>query len=468
MLRIPAIVLATMALLTGDRSICAADVPDLGTRKQGVDWPRFLGPTGDSKSSERGIITKWPEAGPRVVWHTRLGMGYCMPAVSRGRLFVFDRVVREARLRCLESETGKPIWEIRYPSDYQDLYDYDGGPRASPVVDDDRVYIFGPDGMLNCYRVLDGKQFWNVDTAKKFHVVQNFFGVGSTPVIEGKLLIVPIGGSPAWPDPDSPPTLDRAKANGSGVVAFDKLTGEVKYQLGNELASYASPTLATIGGRRWCFVFARGGLIGFDPQTGKEDFHYPWRAKILESVNASTPVVVDDKVFISECYQVGSSLLKVRPGGYDVVWRDPPGIRDEKAMKLHWNTPVYVDGYLYGSSGRHPEIADLRCVELATGKVKWSEPDLTRTSLLYVDGHLVCLAEAGELLLIRANAEKFDPVAKAILTVKPEPIGGVDLPEQKLLTYPCWAAPILSHGLLYVRGKDRLVCVELIPEKKGK
>jgi len=442
-----------------------ADVPDLGTRKQGVDWPRFLGPTGDSKSPERGIITNWSENRPRVVWHLKLGMGYCMPAASRGRIFVFDRIVREARLRCLESETGKPIWEKRYPMEYEDLYDYDGGPRASPVVDNDRVYTFGPDGTISCWAVLDGKRLWSVDTAKKFHVIQNFFGAGRTPVIEGNRLIVQIGGSPPPADPDSPPTIDRAKPNGSGVVAFDKLTGEVKYQLGDELASYASPTLATIGGRRWGFVFARGGLIGFDPTTGKQDFHYPWRAKILESVNASTPVVVGDEVFVSECYQVGSSLLKVRPGGYDVVWRDPPGVRDEKAMKLHWNTPIVVNGYLYGSSGRHPEIADLRCIALATGKLKWSEPDLTRTSLLYVDGYFVCLAEAGQLLLIRANPEKFEPVAKVALTAKLPASEDDDGGNQRLLKYPCWAAPILSHGLLYVRGKDRLVCVELIPDK---
>jgi outer membrane protein assembly factor BamB len=443
----------------------AADVPDLGTRKQGLDWPRFLGPTGDSKSPERGILTHWPEQGPRLVWHLRLGQGYCMPAISRGRLFVFDRLVHEARLRCVESETGKELWQYTYPTDYRDTYDYDGGPRASPIVDDDRVYTFGPDGTLTCLNILDHKVLWSVDTTKKFHVVQNFFGVGSTPVIEGNLLIVQIGGSPAGADPDAPGQLDLAKGNGSGVVAFDKLTGEVKYQLSDELAAYASPTLATINGRRWCFVFARGGLIGFDPLTGKQDFHYPWRAKLLESVNASTPVVTGDTVFISECYQVGSSLLRVHPGGFDVVWRDPPGIREEKAMKLHWNTPICVDGYLYGSSGRQPDSADLRCIELATGKVKWSEPELTRTSLLYADGHFVCLTEAGQLLLIKANPEKFDPVAKVIPTAKEDPVGGLDLPDHKLLIYPCWAAPILSHGLLYIRGRDQLACLELIPEK---
>ncbi len=452
--------------LTITAAVRAADVSDLGTRKQGVDWPKFLGPTADSKSTEKGILTKWPEAGPRLVWHLKLGEGYCMPVISRGRLFAFDRAGRTDRLRCLESETGKPIWEFTYATDYHDTIGYDNGPRSSPVVDGDRVYILGPQGMLHCLSVLDHKVIWKFDTADKFHVIQNFFGVGATPVIEDKLLILPVGGSPPETQLDSPDRLNVVKGNGSGVVAFDKMTGEVKYQLSDELAGYASPVLATIDGRRWCFVFARGGLIGFDPATGKQDFHYPWRAKELYSVNASTPVVVGDKVFISESYEIGSSLLKARPGGFDIAWKDSPKLRDEKSMKLHWNTPVYVDGYLYGSSGRHGDSAELRCIEMATGKVKWTQDNLGRVSLMYVDGHLISLGEAGQVQLLRATPEKYDVVATAFLTTKDTGAPDrIDVPDIKLITYPSWAAPILSHGLLYLRGKDRLACVELIPEK---
>ena len=126
----------------------AADAPDLGMRKHGVDWPQFLGPTGDSKSPEKGIVTDWPAAGPKILWYTKLGEGYCMPSISKGRLFAFDRIGREDRLRCLESETGKQLWEFRYPTDYVDIIGYDKGPRAQPLVDGDRLYILGPQGML--------------------------------------------------------------------------------------------------------------------------------------------------------------------------------------------------------------------------------------------------------------------------------------------------------------------------------
>jgi outer membrane protein assembly factor BamB len=439
--------------------------PDLRTRKTGDDWPAFLGPTGDSKSTEKGLVTPWPEKGPRIVWYTQLGTGYPIPAISRGRLFHFARYDDMARLTCLNSETGGFLWKFEYPTNYRDLYGYNNGPRCQPVIDEDRVYIHGVEGMLHCLRAVDGQEVWSVDTFKKFGVIKNFFGVGSVPVIEGNLLIVQVGGSPPESQMVPPGQLNRVKSNGSGVVAFDKLTGEVKYQIGDELASYASPVLATIGGRRWCFVFARGGLLAFEPKSGEIDFHYPWRATIMESVNASNPVVVDDLVLISETYGPGSSLLKVRPKGYDVVWSDVERRRD-KSLQTHWNTPVHLDGYVYASSGRHTENGELRCVELKTGKVMWSEPRLGRCSLLYVDGHLICQAEGGELLLIKANPAKYELVSEvSLIDSRPGPIAP-ELLDRPLLEYPAWTAPILSHGLLYVRGNDRLVCLEVIPQKK--
>jgi len=214
--------------------------------------------------------------------------------------------------------------------------------------------------MLHCVRADDGGLVWKVDTAKRFGVVQNFFGVGSTPVVEGDLLLVMVGGSPPESQDAGRFDLDRVKGNGSGIVAFDKRSGAVRYAITDELAGYATPQLATIDGRRWCFVFARGGLVGFDPASGKVDFHYPWRSRLRDSVNVSTPVVVGNEVFISESYGPGSSLLRVRPGACEVVWRDPP--ERDKSMLTHWNTPVYHRGYLYGSSGRYSGEAELRCI----------------------------------------------------------------------------------------------------------
>ena len=178
------------------------------------------------------------------------------------------------------------------------------------------------------------------------------------------------------------------------------------------------------------------------------DFRFPWRAKIEESVNASNPVVVGDRVLVTECYGPGGALVKVKPGGIEKIWTDAD--REDRSLACHWNTPVYVDGFVYGSSGRHENEGELRCVEFATGKVQWSEKRLSRTSLTLIDGHFLCLTETGELLLLKANPAKYERVARWVTD----------------LDGPCWAAPVVAQGLMYLRGKDRLLCVELIPAGK--
>jgi outer membrane protein assembly factor BamB len=418
--------------------------PDLRTHTIGSDWPCFLGPAGNSVASEKGLTVPWPKDGPRVVWQRGLRESYAMPSISRGRLFLFDRIDDKNRLHCLKSETGETLWTFDYPATYRDSRGYNNGPRCCPVVDGAHVYIYGPEGMLLCLKTADGQLVWKKDTIREFGVIEWMFGVGCTPVVESDVLLVPVGGSP--PGSEEVP-ITNLKPNGTALVAFDKYTGAVRYKVGDDLPSYSSPVLATINGRRWCFLFARSGLLALDPVTGKVDFHYPWRSRVLESTNASNPVVIGDRVFISETYGPGSALLKVKPGAYEEIWTDDARGRD-KAMQCHWMTPIHVDGYLYGCSGRHESEAELRCIELATGKVMWSEPDLKRTSLLLVDGHLVCLSEDGVLRLLKVNPKRYEEESR------------LKVPR---VWSPCWAAPILSHGLLYVRGRNRLVCFEAIP-----
>src|SRR5207253_946000 len=172
--------------------LAAASAADLRTRKSGSDWPGFLGPQGNSTSTEKGILIPRPGQQLRVVWHKQVGTGYGMPSISNGRLFQFDRHGNQARLSCLKSETGDLLWQFEYPTEYEDYFGYNNGPRCSPVVDGNRVYIYGADGVLCCVRTSDGKRVWKVDSKAEFGVVQNFFGVGSTPVLEGDLLIVQV------------------------------------------------------------------------------------------------------------------------------------------------------------------------------------------------------------------------------------------------------------------------------------
>lgn len=414
----------------------------------GADWPRFLGPFGTGASPETGIRTNW-SGGLRVLWQLSVGEGYCGPVVADGRLFHFDRHGDNARLTAYDAKSAAQLWRFEYPTDFRDKYGYDGGPRACPVVDGSRVYCYGPEGVLHCVGAADGKLRWKVDTAATYGVVQNFFGVAGVPVVEGDLLIVPVGGSPAGPEPDD---FRKLQGNGTGLVAFDKRTGKEVYRTTDELASYTSPTVADLGGRRLGLYWSRHRLIGFEPASGKVVFQFPWRAKALESVNAANPLVIGDRVLMTECYGHGSVLLRLRGDEPEVVWQDDPDSR-RKRLECHWNTPIHLDGCVYGSSGRNSDNAELRCIELATGGVKWRQADLGRTSLLLVDHHFVVLTEFGQLLLVKPDPTGYREVARMDL--------GRD--GERLLKYPCWAAPVLAHGRLYVRGAGRLLCLELIP-----
>ncbi len=432
---------------------------DLRTRRTGIDWPDFLGPHRDNKSPERGLPQRWSAKGPPVVWTCPVGAGYPAPTVAQGRIYIFSQYGTTVRLSCRKSETGQELWRFEYTSHYEDMYGYDNGPRCAPVVDEDRVYILGAEGVLHCLDAQTGRMIWRLDTVKRFGVVQNFFGVGSTPVVEGDLLLVQVGGSPPGDQQVPLGRLDLVKPNGTAVVALDKHTGQVRWAAGEELASYASPVVRTLGGRRWCFLFARGGLLVLNPNTGKIWFHFPWRAPILESVNAANPVIVGSEVFLSETYGPGSVLLRLHEQGPEVVWSDENRRRD-KAMQCHWATPIYHEGYLYGCSGRHTHTAELRCIEWKTGRLMWRQPNTTRCSLLYVDGHLVVLGEYGDLMLVRATPKRFEQVAHWVLKDPQNP-------QRPLLRYPAWASPVLSHGLLYLRAAGRVACVELIPAGSG-
>ena len=430
--------------------------PNLAQRTSGEDWASFLGPTSDGRSSEKGLVI--PRAGTLpLVWQTDLGEGYGAVAVSRGRLFVMARKDDKLQLLCLNAETGHELWAHETPTAYEDQLGYGNGPRASPVVDGDRVYAYGADGHLYCVAVETGKTIWHVDTSKRFGVVQYFFGVGSSPVVFEDLLITVVGGSPADQQEKGRYNLEKLTGNGTGIVAFNKYDGRVQYAITDTLASYATPRIVSMGGRRWCLAGVRQGLLGFEPRSGVVDFLFPWRAKFRAGVNAATPIVHQDHVFITEAYGPGSALLRFKPGQCDVVWRDQLKAR-QKALPSHWATPILHEGMLYGCAGRHTSDAEFRCVEYKTGQVVWRRRLDGLSSVIYVDGHIIVVGEYGRLEIVSATPLGF--VSKHATDYSQEQLNG-----RPLLSYPVWSAPVLSHGLLYLRGKDRLICLEVIPQQ---
>ena len=451
----------------------AAPVVDLSTRP-GEDWGGFLGPTGNGRSSLEGMPVPWPAAGPRIVWHCEVGEGYCGPAVALGRCVICDRVGQEIRVRCLAAETGGELWQQRYPTNYVDTFGYDGGPRAAAVIAADAVLTFGPEGRLECRSLTDGESRWRVDTSTAYNVVQNFFGVSTAPLVvdvgKERLVIVQVGGSPPGSVAPSPERLDLVKGLDSGLVAFDLATGRECWRSSDQLASYSTPVQATIGGRDRLLAWMRDRFLVVDPATGKVQADFRWRADELFSVVAASPVVDGDEILLSETYGPGSVLLAVTAAGLQPVRQDPAGSRPSRSLKAHWSTPVLHDGHLYGSSGRNAGDTLLVCADWKTGAVRWSEAGLGRSSITWVDGHLIVLGEFGDLVLVKASPDRYEEVSRARLVAAATDTQNASRDakqgrEAELLVAPCWAAPVIARGYLFVRGQGRLVCLDLLGER---
>ena len=417
-------------------------------------WPTFLGPNQDGKSNLKNVRKDWSGGKLKLLWQHEAGQGYGLGSVADGKFFQFGRYDDKTRLTCLDCDSGKTVWTYEYISNYKDLYGYDSGPRSTPVVDGDRVYIYGVEGVLHCLKTGTGEVVWKKDLNKQFGVIQNFFGVASTPTVFEGLIIVMVGGSPEESKKVAPGRLNKVKPNGTGIVAFDKATGEVRYQAVDDLASYTSLHVADINGEPTLLAWMRTSLYGLEPKSGKEKFSFFWRSKKLESVNAATPVAIDgDKVLLTECYERGSVLLKVDPNSEEpeVVWSDLEKRRNG-TLRSHWNTPIVVGDFAYGCSGQNTANADLRCFNWKTGEVKWKFDRLSRASITWVGGNFVVMGEQGELLLIKANPERFE------LVTSYQPGKGDN---QIKFKYPCWAAPVIAEGKLFVRGKEKIACFKL-------
>ena len=421
------------------------------------DWESFLGPTHNAVSTETKLAKFWPPEGPPLVWEMTRGGGYSSPAIVDGRMVYFHRLGDEEVVECLDPETGRRFWRFSYSTGYDDRYGYNDGPRAAPVISDGRVYTYGAEGALHCLKLDTGQLYWRRDLSAEFRVPQDFFGIASTPLIEGGLLIVALG-APGGPT----------------VAAFDKYDGRLRWGAGTEWgAGYASPVPATVHGKRRVFVFAggesrppAGGLIVLDPADGSIDFTFPWRSRSYESVNASSPVVIGNRVFVSASYRTGSALLDLAADfTYSVAWTT-------RQVGLHWNTAVHRNGYLYAYDGRNQSDASIVCIELESGKIIWREtPEWSemieyresqrtiaastlRGSLLWADGGFIALGELGHLLRLELSPGGYKETARAWL----------------FRARQTWGLPVLSRGLLYVsqnerslfdRTPPRLLCYDL-------
>ena len=396
-------------------SVLAAEAPPPD------DWPQFLGPTRDGVSRGAALLDSFPAAGPKVLFRRPVGHGWSGPVVAGGRLVIFHRLDDKEVVECLEAESGKSMWKFESPTAYEDGFQFDDGPRATPAISGDRVYTFGAEGMLHALDLRSGAKLWSVDTKKEFQTEQGWFGRACSPLVEGDAVLLNVGG-----------------AKGAGIVAFEKATGKVLWTATDDEASYSSPIAAILGGRRQTLFLTRSALVSVDPSSGQVIFRYPFQPPIKASVSAATPLVIGDLVFISASYQTGAALLRLKNGEPEKVWAA------DDVLSNHYATCVHRQGFLYGYDGRQETRPNLRCVDLEKGEVRWSEDHFGGGTILLAGDRLIIVTEKGDLVLAPADPGGFRPLARA-----------------KVLPGTVRAYPALAGGRLYARNLDTLVCLDL-------
>ena len=351
------------------------------------------------------------------LWRKQIGQGLSGPVVAGKRLILFHRLGDREIVESLDALTGAPQWRHAYPTTYRDDFGFDEGPRAVPVVADGIVYTYGAEGKLHAVDLGPGKPLWNVDAMRQFEVEKGFFGAAGSPLVEGGSVIANVGGKKA------------------GIVAFDAKTGKVIWTATTDAASYSSGVAATIFGTRYAVFLTRAGLVGLDPANGQVRFQRPWRARQAASVNAATPLVVGNTIFVSAEYGPGAGVLQFDGSKF----ADRLAV-ERGAVESLRHERAFTKERLYGFHGRQEFGPVFRAVDLQSGKVLWSTGRFGAGTVTLAGNRLVIVRESGELVLAAASPKSFQQIAAA-----------------QVLPATVRAYPALADGILYLRNDDTLV-----------
>jgi outer membrane protein assembly factor BamB len=393
-----------------------------GNTTSEAEWPQWRGPLRNGLSSETGLLKQWPVNGPAVAWSiTNLGEGYGSLAIKADRLYVQGTKGSESAIFCLNRADGKTIWSVSLGPKVDESRG--NGPRGTPTLDGDRLYVLTENGDLACLRERDGSRVWGKNILKEYDGSNPKWLISESPLVDGNRLIVSPGGS------------------GAGIVALDKMTGAEIWRARelSDQAGYSSCIVADVGGVRSYITFTAGAAVGVRASDGKLMWRYTNVANRV--ANCTTPVFADNKVFFSSAYDTGGALLNLTAQNGEVKAQEAYFTRD---MMNHHGGMVLVNGYLYGFSN-----SVLTCIEFNTGKVMWRERSVGKGSITYADGMLYLLGEKQLVGLAEANPKAY--VEKGRFPIS-------DLGRDS------WAHPVVLGGKLYIRNQNELTCYDV----KGK
>jgi outer membrane protein assembly factor BamB len=400
-----------------------------------ADWPQWRGPNRDGISKETGLLKEWPSGGPKLLWQVKnLGDGYSTPAVVGDRLYVMSsKGMDDEFVKALNGSDGKELWSVRigkvgantpgnnYP-----------GPRSTPTVDGDRLYVLGSDGDLACLDAASGKIAWSTNVRSTFGGKPGQWAYAESPLVDGDTLVCTPGGATAT------------------IAAVDKKSGNPVWTCAvpeGDQAAYASITIVNAGGVKQYVQFLQKGLVGVEAKTGKLLWRYDAPAK-NSPANIPTPISRKDLVY--GVAKGGAGLIRLSPSGAGI---------EAAEVYLKNNLPnaiggaVEVDGYLYGTN-----TGSLICADFATGEIKWQFGEVKAGSLLYADGRLYWHGqETGEVALVEATPEG----AREKGRFTPPDMPTNRTPVENTKAGKSWTYPALANGKLYIRDWNCLWCYDV-------
>ena len=429
--------------------IAALVVLATSTLAHADDWPHWMGPTRDNVWSETGIVSRFPEGGPKVLWRAPVAGGYSGPSVSNGRVYITDYVTEDnvkvdnfqrdrftgvERVLCLDEKSGKPIWSYEYAVEYS--ISYPAGPRCTPIVDDGKLYTLGAEGNLYCFDATSGEIIWQKPLKQIYGVKAALWGYAAHPLIDGDKLITLVGGEQTH------------------AVAFDKNTGEEVWRSRSSnpsMQGYAPPTIIEAGGVRQLILAKPDEVASVDPETGKPFWSVPY-----EATNGSiimTPIQAGNYLFVAG-YSNKSVLLRLgrnKPSA-EVVWQD----KKREAISPV-NVQPFLDGKtLYGMGQKGLTMA----VDVESGKRLWStgwplgkRPQQTATAFIVRQADRYWLfTEKGELVIAQLTRAGHKEIDRTKIIQPTNVAFGREV---------VWCAPAYANKHLYVRNDRECICIDL-------
>jgi len=381
------------------------------------DWPHWRGPDFNGISREKGWLDHFPEQGPPIAWKASVGLGFSSVVVGQGRAYTAGHANGSDTVFCFDAVTGKEIWKQSYPAELGDTF-FEGGTTGTPTLDGDRLYWLSRWGDLYSFDAATGKILWNRQLVKETGAKVSTWGFSGAPTVYKDLLLLNVG---------------------EAGMAVEKETGKEVWKSSVGDPGYSTPLPVTRDGKTEVWLADGEAYLSVVPETGKENWRMKWVTQY--AVNAADPIPYGDKVFISTGYGKGAALFKpaVTPDAEpEVIWKN-------RVIRTQLNAAVLVDKYLYGTDGDATGRAQLKCIEIETGKERWTQLDFGTGGITIADGKIIALSAKGELMLAPVSPEAFKPTDRA------QVLGGKS-----------WTAPVLANGIVYCRtSSGELAAVDL-------